>query len=289
MNLVLSLSLVLATAPASATGAVAGGAVSEELAPVSRVERVDLEVDHSALLEHQVADAAEDSAYFVLEDATKALTERHRVQVVDDAEAPRIVVRLGWKDYENSVYWIAIATQRPGREPEIMESFEAKCIDSTALSEAVVGRLRGALERLGEEKPVPDAVVEVKEPDEEPPEPTDPEPVDREEKRIGAAGYAGIASLTLGLGLGIGGVFLAVEKPKLRPHPTDDQSFEQVSRRPLGYGLTAAGASLLVTGVVLVAVDQTVLRKRRARGGSVAVIVPTLLPTGAGLVFVRRF
>ena len=57
----------------------------------------------------------------------------------------------------------------------------------------------------------------------------------------------------------------------------------------VGLALVGTGAGLVVAGAVLIAVDQTVLRKRRERGTSTTALVPTLSPYGAGLAWVGRF
>lgn len=114
-------------------------------------------------------------------------------------------------------------------------------------------------------------------------------PVDGEAKRLGAAGYAGIGSLVVGLGVTIGGVIVLAEEPEQRLQASSARFIETVHRRPLGGALTGIGAGLLATGVVLVVVDQTVLRKRRAHRRSAATLAPSILPNGVGLSWGGRF
>lgn len=106
--------------------------------------------------------------------------------------------------------------------------------------------------------------------------------------RIGGVGYAGIGALAVGLGVTMGGVIVLAQKPEDRLPMSDATVIESVHRRPLGGALTGVGASVLVAGVAMLVVDQTVLRKRRARGAT-ARLTPSLLPGGAGLRWLGRF
>jgi hypothetical protein len=246
------------------------------------VERVDLEVDYRPLLEHQVGDAAEDSAFFVREDATRALAEQHGVQVVDDASAASIVVRLAWKDYDDSVYRIEIATRQPGRDEEILEVFEATCINSTALSRAVVERLPAALGQLGEAEPV--AMVgepaEAREPEGEVAEPQSDTIAENPVRPLKPLGRAGIGVAVVGAGaLVSGGVVYSLkqrfDEPSGGALDRDGQSFE-----PPGIALMVSGGAALVAGAVLLIVDRT--QARRAASAR-------LLPSPRGLVLTGRF
>src|SRR5690606_7474313 len=120
--------------------------------------------------DQQMVEAAEASARFVQEDAIKALGETHGVRVVDDRDAPAVVARLSWKDYENSVYRIEILASRPGEPLQTGEAFDITCINDTALSEVVVAKLGAALAQLEEPKPEPAE----DQPDE--PDPGEPDP-----------------------------------------------------------------------------------------------------------------
>jgi hypothetical protein len=212
------------------------------------------------------------------------------------SEVLRIEIeRYGEDDIHYRAMLVIVGDTREGAKREI--TCEA-CTDAQLLAkvDAETAVLAGLL-RVEPVEPVPEpeteteppvAVVPEVEAEPEPSDPATPEPVEREEKPVGGAGHAGIASLTLGLGLGIGGVIVAVEDPKLRPRPADDLSYEEASRPALGYGLGAASASLLIAGVVLVAVDQTVLRRRRARRAA-AMVVPAFSSTRVGLAITRRF
>lgn len=110
---------------------------------------------------------------------------------------------------------------------------------------------------------------------------------DHEGKRVGATGFAGIAALVAGTGVAVGGLILLAKKPDVRLAPDDLQVEEVTTHRRLGIGLSAAGAGVLATGIVLLVVDQTVLRRRRAKHH--AVFVPTAAPNGFGVSLTGRF
>ena len=151
MNALIPLLSILTAGPLATSEPV--GNSTEATAPA--VEAVRFEVDHSALLEEQMAAAAEDSAFFVEQDGAKELTDRHGVDVVEDAAVPAIVVKLAWKDYEHSVYSIEIGVERVGESYQAVETFEATCINNSALTAAVIDKLPAVLSKLT--PPEPDA------------------------------------------------------------------------------------------------------------------------------------
>jgi hypothetical protein len=114
-------------------------------------------------------------------------------------------------------------------------------------------------------------------------------PTDRESKRVGAVGYAGIGALVAGVGVTVGGVVLLTKDPTIRIPPDRTPEEEVVTYRRLGAGLTAGGATMMATGIVLLVVDQTVLRKRRVKRGASTVLHPTFSPAGIGVSFTGRF
>ncbi|MCX4240147.1 hypothetical protein [Paraliomyxa miuraensis] len=277
-----SLTLVALLVAGSPAGADASP--SESTASSTAVDAVRFEVDHSALLDQQMAEAAEASARFVREDAVKALGEQHGVAAVDDRDAPAVVVRLSWKDYENSVYRIEILAQRPGESLGTVEAFEANCINDTALAEAVVGKLGAALAVL--EEPEPQAEVGEQEPKPGPGtdhghETAPPEtPDDRPRKPLGVLGRAGIGVAVVGVGtLVSGGILFAVGErfdPSTRRVPDlDGRNFA-----PPGVALMVTGGAALAAGAILLLVDRTQAKQRTAA---------LLLPSPGGLSITGRF
>lgn len=290
MTVLLSLFLA-ATSPA---GVVGGGATASQETPVS-VDEVRVVVDHSALLEKQMKVAAEDSGFYVHEDSVKALREQHGAEVTEAEDAPAILIGLAWEDYERTVYRIRVETQRPGEEPQEVVAFTARCIDSSALTKAVVDRLPAALEQLAEVAEPATVEPEVESASggdqgktEVEPEATDV-PGEPRARRVGAVGYAGIASMVAGLGVTAGGVVVLLEDPSERVRPGHPADLEVSDRVPLGGALTGIGAGLLVAGATMLVVDQTVLRRRREGKARTSAWVPVLWSGGAGLSWSGRF
>lgn len=260
-------------------------------------EAVRIEVDVSALPKGDRY--TEDTRRWVLRNQT-AVLERAGFVVSDDAtKAVRIEVsRYGEYGVHTRAKLMVV-----GDAGSVREFVCEACMDSQFLQKvdeettSLVERLR--VQPTAEAEPQPEAEPE--------PEPgpavkpangtgdgrgelaTSDEAADYEGKRVGVAGYVGIGALTLGAGLTIGGVIVAVDEPTVRLLPDDKHVYEKTDRRPTGIALTVAGASLLVGGAVLVAIDQTVLRKRRDRRRAHAAIVPQLSPANVGVAVAGRF
>lgn len=283
MNTPLALLLLsLGAAPASEPAPSRAATVE----PSAAVDRVVLEVDHGPLLQQQKASAAEKSGFFVRDDATRALRERHRVEVVDDVAAPAILVKLAWKSYEDSVYLIEVSTRRPGEAPKLVEAFEATCINNSALVEAVLAKLPAALEQLA--PPQPDAPRRVEpEPAAEPDGPTvGTEPVDGRPERVplGPKGKAGVGLLAAGAaGVIAGGIVLAQGR-RFDEDPTA-LDWQGKDYRPPGVGVMVAGGVVAVTGAVLLILD----RSQAKRAGKPAKPTARLVPMPAGIAVTGRF
>jgi hypothetical protein len=288
LNTTFALLLLSLDAAAASAAAPISTAVTK---PAAAVDRVVLEVDHGPLLQQQKAAAAEKSGFFVREDTTRALRERHQVDVVDDPNAPAILVQLAWKDYENSVYRIEVSTRRPGEAPKLVESFSATCINNSALVDVVLAKLPAALEQLeqpAEQVRGPDVV----EPDPEPATSgvTTPPPFDDTTKQDAAAmGPVGIVGIVVGVG-GLGMASFGISRLVKGETRAIDGEREQfgIARdaRPQGRAWLGAGVGAAAVGVTMLVVDLTVLRKRRARE---VTVVPSVGPGVAGLEVQGRF
>lgn len=251
------------------------------------VTSVRLEVDHSALLAQQMADAAEDSAFFVRDDGSKALREQHGVNVVEGGEAPTIIVKLAWKDYEGSVYLIEIATRRAGEVPQVVESFEARCINNTALTKAVVAKLPAALEQLAAPKDVtePDPLPKTETTSEQSTGEPEVGPDDVTRVPLGPKGKAGIGLLTAGaVGVITGGIVFAQQRQYDEIDPT---ALDQAGRnfRPPGVGVMVGGGVVAITGAVLLILDRAQAQRARKPARPQA----RLIPTPTGLAVAGRF
>lgn len=151
------------------------------------------------------------------------------------------------------------------------------------------GRLLHEPEQPPEQTPEPQPEQPEGSADEGATQPPEADPVDPPGKRIGVAGYSGIAALPIGVGLVVGGVIALTKEPTVELLPQDKQVERVTTHRRLGAGLTAAGAVVLVSGVVLLVVDQTVLRKRRSKRSAFVLPHPSPAPAGFGVSLTGRF
>lgn len=264
--------LLLLTLQASATAELAASSSSAS-EPAVTVDRVALEVDHGPLLQQQKAAAAEKSGFFVRDDAARALRERHHVEVVEDTTAPTILVKLAWRDYENSVYRIEVFTRRPGEALERVEAFEATCINNSKLVEAVLGKLPAALEQLAKPRQLaaepeagePEPDPEVSEPAEQRTPAAPVNDTKNEAAPLGAVGIVGIVAGVGGLGM-VGFGISRLVKGETRMIDSDREQRGVISdARPQGRAWLGAGVGVAAVGATMLVLDLTVLRKRRAR------------------------
>jgi hypothetical protein len=262
--------------------------------PVYSTARV--EVDASELegegstMEKSVASLSRNE---VLRALSRDLAEH--VTVVDKGAEAVVYVSLVWKDYETSHYGVRVEIRR-GSTARLVVVDECKLCDEGKLAAKVAGRVEDLLPYLAvepaEAATEPEVESEVKaEPETSEPW-VEPEPVVDDGpgyRRVGVAGYVGIGALALGVGGVAGGIAVLLEDPTEGYVPNDDYQLERRDRVPLGGTLVGVGGALLVTGAVLVAVDQTILRRRRAERGRSIVLLPSVSPTTVGLGLTARF
>lgn len=255
--------------------------------------RISLRIDGEALLDEQIPEAAEETAFFVRTDAAKALREGHGVRVDGDASAPVVVVRLSWESYVDSIYRVRLETVRPGARPQLVESFVCACADSE-LSAAIVSRFPAALAQLEREQPsepepepAPSELParETSEPAMEPRAASTDEPpartIDAPARRtLGRLGRAGIGVAAVGAGALVSGGVLFAQGRRDDPSTAGLERREGLSFRPPGVALMATGSAALLAGAVLLVVDQA--RPRRA-------VTAWVLPSPGGMVVTGRF
>jgi hypothetical protein len=239
-------------------------------------EGVSLRIDDSALLAHERPAVVEHTTLFVREDATKALGQSPDVTLVDDPQAAAILVTLSWVSYEDSIYGVAVHTQRPGEAARLVEQFECECINS-GLAKAIVERLPAALGQLEPPTTGPGPAV------------TGPAtgPVDEPavRKPLGTMGKAGIGLLAAGVaGTITGGIVFAQQ----RRYDEDDPEREVWSGRdfePPGVALMVTGGVIAATGLVLLVVDRVQARNDEKSGRGTA----RLTPSHRGMTLTLRF
>lgn len=255
-------------------------------------EAVRLEVDVSALPNDRLA---EDTRTWVLKHQTTAFQEAGFTVSEDASRVVRIEISRYGEYGVNTKARLTVV----GDEGLIREFTCEACRDSQFLDKvgqetaALAEQLRGEIEASREPAAEPEPTIE------QPPETAtqdegrEPargeEPTDHEGAPLGAAGYAGIGALAVGAGMTLGGAIVLLQGESRTLHPDRDRQLEVTDRAPLGAGLTSVGIGLLVTGAVLVTIDQTVLRKRRSSRAQASVVVPVVAPTGLGLSWAARF
>lgn len=280
--------------PDGARAAPVGGSKAESLEP----ERVALEIDHAALLKHQIAESAELSVLFVREDVTKALRHAHAMKVVEDSAAPALIVRLSWVNYAKSVYRVEIATRRPGQDAKTITQFERHFITDTALSEGVADSLADAVADLRKPQEEPTGKTAEADPLDEPDEPDEPdeygEPDAEQTNKAGNTDDSGskapLGTLgKAGIGLLAGGVVVAGVGAGLlsQGRKIDEQEAQPVYRtgrdyRVPGIVVLASGGTLAVAGAVMLVLDRTGARKRHDA-------MVRVLPGLNGMTIVGRF
>lgn len=286
-----TLAIILAASFLAPQGANAGTAGGPKPVESTEAERVALEIDHAPLLKHQIAEAAEDSAFFVRDDVTKVLREVYGVDVVEDPAAPVVIVRLSWVNYEKSVYRVEIAIRRPGRDAETITRFERHFMNDTALSQGVADSLADAVAELRtpQDEPQRDQTAEPA-PSDAPDEPGEIEQgsnasaADDSQRRVPLAtlGKAGVGLLAGGVAVvGVGAGVLSQGK---KFDEQDGQPLERPGRdyRPPGIAVLVSGGALLVAGAVMLGLDRRNAAKRK---GSLVRVLPAL----NGMTIMGRF
>lgn len=260
--------------------------------PVAMRERgVALRIDSSALLEREAKGVVDHTVFFVRGGGIKALAASG-VEVVDEPDAPVILVALAWEDYEESIYRVDVRTQRPGEVSRLLETFTCACINS-GLAAAVAERMPAALEQLdapASQDAPPAADVPSVEPVGLESEPTPAEaPADEQPRRatvLGGTGIAGIVVAVGGLGMAGFGLSRLVVGETRKQDPSREQLDIIRDLRPPGRAWLGVGLGVAAVGVTMVVIDATLLRKRRERP---VTLVPSFGPAQAGVGLWGRF
>jgi hypothetical protein len=231
-----------------------------------------------------------------LEGKLREALSKQGMKVDEAATARRVIVDVRKVDVIHYEVEVRVEVDGVAREPGV-PGFTCKSCRVVELYDRVLERVPEIVEAVTielEAEPAegePEAGVSPGPADDGTPSDSPTEaPIRRSYRKIGVAGYVGIASAGVGLLFAAGGIPPLVESPTRRFRPGDDLVRERVDRVPLGAALVGVAGGLVVTGVVLVIVDQTVLRERRRQRSASVVLVPSVVPGGgAALRLSARF
>lgn len=239
--------------------------------------RVQLEIDVSELPAGDVTNALQ--AYLV-EEETRTLADGG-VEVAADAPMTiRVTVsRYGEGDVNYKARIVLIPSDSATSDVERVITCDL-CRDGDLVMKVSeeVARLSGRVLYAPREP-----VARKPEPEQTSGQQGDPEATTARQKprKLGPLGAIGIASAVVGLGATGAGIPLAIALDQTRPAAS---GVERRTTRPAGLALVGVGTALVVTGVVLVAVD--VVRRKKARRVSV---LPGLGPSSVTVSLSMRF
>lgn len=218
------------------------------------------------------------------------------LEVADDANATIRVVVSRYGDHDVHYRFTVALFEGDAETPKVERTLSCElCKDSELVTKVgeevarVSGRLLFEPEARPEDSPGPQPEHPEGSANDGTTPPSERDPVHPPGKRIGIAGYSGIAALPIGVGLMVGGVVALTKEPTVRIPPDRTPEEEVITHRRLGISLTTAGAVVAAAGVVLIVVDQTVLRKRRSERRAAAILHPSISPAGLGVSLTGRF
>ena len=115
------------------------------------------------------------------------------------------------------------------------------------------------------------------------PPPPSQQPSDDDPKKVGALGWAGIGVALAGAATGGAGIVLLLRDDRVRVDPAAPLHVERTSTRRSGIALAVVGGALVISGIVMVAVDQVKRKRRRVAWA------PAMAPGFAGFELAGRF
>lgn len=170
-----------------------------------------------------------------------------------DDDDPRLIATIRQDPSDPFNYTFAITLVDQSGETRLDARGECPQCTESALTERVLATVRTAIGRLRELERGDEAVPEG------PPEPPPVSALEPTPKAgLGTAGKAGLGLTIVGVVGASAGLGLTLNPVRTRP----DDPLHTIDTRPPGIGLLAAGGAVLITGVVLLVVDQARRRKR---------------------------
>jgi len=273
-----TLSLITTAIPvrASALQAPASTAHPQATATVTSEPRDPFTLDTATLSE----DSRDDIARHVRNGANRALRlyEEYAKKPLPDTTAIDVEVVL--LDGDATGYKVTIDGKTHPDAPAQPVTFECRLCTQTELVDRTIEEIGLYLPKLAQTQTAatPSGAKSIKSSSDVP-----PEDKTGDRNKLSGLGYAGIASLVLGAAaVGVGGG-LAAKPDELvgeQPNPTHR------STHIPGWTLVGVGSTLVIMGIILVAIDASRARKAAKRR---AVLVPGFHGSGASLDLILRF
>lgn len=256
------------------------------LAPVARAHAASAQAGPEASLEVEVKLGEGDDeilAQRVDAEARKALGAKD-VELVEAAEAAKIMVAVSWNENDDHAIEVKVATQGSDAAPE-GSPYVCEACNENQLIAKVAEAVADAVPLLPE--PADDGTTETPAGTGDPTHNGTTGTEDGTGKRgLGTLGKVGIPVMVLGLGGVVAGSVMLGIGEKEEIEADDPEAGEAVDYRPPGIGAVAAGGALLVAGAALLIADR--LRARRGKP-SRTTWHPFATPRTAGVSLTTRF
>jgi hypothetical protein len=228
-------------------------------APRERRQEIEVSIDTSTL-----EPASGERLEHALDDEVTALLREQGLEVVRRSAEGRLEARIEMVDAERREYAISLELVLEGRRETLINALACTACSEATVIKQTLALVPAAIRRIEAQQPAPAA---------------ESGPSAPPGRRLGALGIAGIATLSGGMGSVIAGSILVEQSPTV-------ETSRQVGQAQ-GAALVSVGVTAVLLGVTALAVDLTVLdRRRRERRLDVSI---DATPTSAGLWLSGRF
>jgi hypothetical protein len=257
----------------------------DPVATAATAEPLPLTVTYELTID-EVPEALRASVLALTQAEFEALAATHNLELAAAEQPPDLFLRatVSRPEGQSSVFLISSSVEFEGRTiSERREDVCLRCTPPEVASESLV-LLPEAAEQVRKARadaapPAPDPSIE---------EPANEPIIAKRVAPLGPVGYVGIASSALGLGAAIAGSVVLHRGVIVTSEP-GAIVIDSIDNRPVGVALVGAGLGVMVVGNVLLALDLSVLHKRRAATAARLTSVGLTTNNGAGVSFHGRF
>lgn len=247
---------------------------------------VYLELDTDALLNGRSAGLVEKRTKVIQEVLVEVLG-KNNIDVVDTKDGAAVLhVVFAWESAASSTYLVTVTGTPPGGSPQEL-SFE-RTGDHYLMLENIETRMPRILQWFEVNETVPPASL--------PPSDHEPQPAQTQSsvrpRRFWIAAGVGAAVAVAGLGAATFGVIRLVQSDENKAHiDGNPRNLSRSKRGEQGIIWLGAGLGGVVVGATLIAVDTTVLWKKRKKRASRASVrpMPMVFGENRGIALVGRF